>query len=78
MWFWCDVPFGWMWWIFPIMFLLCLVMMFFCMRMFFGGHFGNHFRCCSPRRDDWRNTLENDRPPRGTQPGETDDRREQR
>jgi hypothetical protein len=69
MWFWCNAPFTWMWWIFPIMFLVCLVMMFFYMRMFFGGHFGHHFRCCSPGR------------PAGERPNqhrETDHAREER
>jgi len=37
MWFWCNSPFGLLWLIFPIMFLVCFSMMFFCMRRFFGG-----------------------------------------
>jgi hypothetical protein len=28
-----------MWWIFPLMFVICMVMMFFMMRAFFGGRF---------------------------------------
>jgi hypothetical protein len=47
MWFWCNPPFGILWLIFPVMFLVCLLMMLFCMRRFCGGHFG----CCSPRVD---------------------------
>ena len=63
MWFWCNSPFAVMWWIFPIMFLVCLAMMFFCMRRFFG----DHFKCCSPRRNDWKGACENFKPPvRGT------------
>jgi hypothetical protein len=69
MWFWCNAPFGWTWWIFPIMFLVCLIMMFFCMRMFFGGHFGHHLRCCPPGRSA------EERP---SQQGQTDYHREER
>jgi len=76
--FWCNAPFAWMWWIFPIMFLVCLVMMFFCMRMFFGGHFGHHFRCCLPGGDGWKDTRESGGHSRDTQHPETDHRKEER
>jgi hypothetical protein len=73
MWFWCNAPFAWMWWIFPIMFLVCLVMMLFCMRRFSGGHFG----CCSPRGYGWIGTSENGRPPQGTEARGAGSRREE-
>jgi hypothetical protein len=45
------------------MFLFCLLMMFFCMRRFFGGHIG----CCSPRGNDWRGSNETGRPGHATE-----------
>jgi hypothetical protein len=75
MWFWCNSPFAVIWLIFPIMFLVGLVMMFFRRRRFFGGHFG----CCSPRGDGWNGTRENVKPPPGTEAGGgTGSRREDR
>jgi hypothetical protein len=74
MWFWYSSPFAGLWWIFPIMFLFCFLMMFFCMRRFFGGHIG----CCSPRSNGGRGTSENGRPPYGTEAGKTGSRKEER
>lgn len=74
MWFWCNSPFTVMWLIFPIMSLVCLVMMFFCMRGFFGGHFG----CCSPRSNGWKSTSENVKPRPGTEAEGTSSYREER
>ncbi len=74
MWFWCNAPFAWMWWIVPIMFLVCLVMMFFCMRRFFGGHFG----CCSPRDYGWRGTNDSAKASPGTEASWKDVHKEER
>jgi hypothetical protein len=39
MWFWYCTPFSAFWWVFPLMFIACMVMMFLMMRMFFSGRF---------------------------------------
>jgi hypothetical protein len=74
MWFWCNSPFAVMWWIFPIIFLICLVMTFFCMRRFFGGHIG----CCSPRSNGRKGAGENVKPHNGAEERGTDSRKEER
>lgn len=58
MWFWYNSPFGVFWLILPIMLLVCLLMMLFCMRRLFGGHFG----CCSPRGDGWKTRSQDIKP----------------
>ena len=74
MWFWCSSPFAGLWWIFPIMFLVCLLMMFFCMRRFFGAHIG----CCSPRSNDWKGAGENVKPCSGIEERGTGSHKEER
>ncbi len=74
MWFWGNAPFGWIWWIVPIMFLICLVMMFFCMRRFFGAHLG----CCSPRGYGWKGISDNANASPGTEARGMDVRKEER
>ncbi len=39
MWYWQCSPFWGLWWIFPLMFIFCMVLMFFVMRAFLGGRF---------------------------------------
>lgn len=39
---WYCAPFFGLWWICPLMFIFCMVMMFFVMRAFFTGR----FHCC--------------------------------
>ncbi len=39
MWFWCNVPFSALWWLFPLAMIICMVMMFLMMRAFFTGRF---------------------------------------
>ena len=39
MWYWYCAPFSGLWWIFPLMFIFCMVVMFFIMRAFLGGRF---------------------------------------
>ncbi len=39
MWFWYCTPFSAFWWVFPLMFIACMIMMFVMMRMFFAGRF---------------------------------------
>ncbi len=76
MWFWCNSPFAAMWWIFPIMFLFCMVMMFLCMRMFFGGQFRSHFKCCSPLDTGWKDDKEREsRSDHYTERGQSGDKR---
>ncbi len=51
MWFWCGTYTG-LWWIFPIMFILCVIMTFVCMRAFSAGRL-----CCCER---WRGSRTED------------------
>jgi hypothetical protein len=74
MWFWCNSPSGVLCLIFPIIFLVCLLMMVFCMRRFFGGHFG----CCSPFSDGWKGGRQNVKPPPCTEAGRTGAPKEER
>ena len=39
MWYWCGAYYSGLWWIFPLLFIFCMVMMCFIMRAFFGGRF---------------------------------------
>ena len=73
MWFWYCSPFAGLWWIFPIMFLLCLLMMFFCMRRFFGQYSG----CSAPGHKGWVGDRENAKPRHGTEEGVTRPRKEE-
>ena len=39
MWYWCGAPFSGLWWMFPLMFIFCMVVMCFVLRAFVGGKF---------------------------------------
>ena len=45
MWFWCWAPLSTLWWLFPLMIIVCMVMMFVTMRAFITGRFP-----CRPTR----------------------------